>query len=419
MTVARIVLFVALRQLSDRKVLNGIAVVGVALGVITLITLSALLHGFQAKFKEEVIKVSPHVTVSDRRLARDAPMLPTHVGTPTAVEVAGQRPSDRVGRVDRPYELVDLLESMPEVAAACVNIRGQAIASLGPQAQGVDMRGVRALDQDRCTPIADYVTAGSWHSLASMRDGVVLGSGVADRLGAKLGERVQIGTPGGSSESLVVAAIVDIGIPAIDNVRVYVNLSTAQSVLRRPNAVGHLEVRLTNPFESTAFARRLEDISGYECEGWQEANANFLSLFDLNNVVVNIVIAAILTLGGFGILSTQIMIVLQKTRDIAILRSIGFRRSDILGGVMLQGAIVALLGGALGDLLGWWVVRLLADVEVRTDGILKSNTLLVRSDPAFYVYGAAFALAVGISASLVPAFRASRVQPVTVLRGQV
>jgi lipoprotein-releasing system permease protein len=419
MTSTRLVLFIALRQLLERKVLNGIAVGGVALGVLTLITLSAMMQGFQVKFKEEIIKVSPHVTITDRRLAGEQSIAGAFTGGPVAAEVLGERPGDKIGRVQRPRDLIAMLESMPDVEAACANLRGQAIASLGTQTQGLDLRGVLPEEQERCTPLASYVGDDGWASLASKRDGVVIGSGVAIKIGARLGDRVQVGAPLGKTDSLVVVGIMDVGIPAIDNVRAYVNISTAQSLLQRPDAVGHLEVRLKRPFESVAYARRFEAMTGYESEGWQEANANFLALFDMQNVIVQIVVAAVLTLGGFGILSTQIMIVLQKTKDIAILRSVGFQRGDILLSVVIQGAIVALIGGAIGDVLGWRTVELLSHVKMQSDGLVKSNTFLVHKDPAFYIYGAAFALVVGVVASLIPAVRASRVQPVAVLRGLV
>ena len=113
------------------------------------------------------------------------------------------------------------------------------------------------------------------------------------------------------------------------------------------------------------------------------------------------------------------MIVLQKTRDIAILRSIGFRRSDILLGFLLQGAIIALVGAAVGDLVAHYVVLALAHLKTHVEGLVKSETFLVYDDPRFYWYGAGFALFVGLLASVIPAVRGSRVEPVDVLRGQL
>ena len=113
------------------------------------------------------------------------------------------------------------------------------------------------------------------------------------------------------------------------------------------------------------------------------------------------------------------MIVLQKTRDIAILRSVGFHRKDILVAFLLQGAIIAAIGAAIGDVGGHYLVTFLGTLKIKQEGLVKSETFMVFEDPVFYVYGTGFALAVGLLASLIPALRASRVEPVDVLRGQI
>ena len=308
---------------------------------------------------------------------------------------------------------------MPEVEAACAGLSGQAILSFGAKTSGVDMRGVDPEDQNRCTPLANYAQSGSWKAFAGDRDGIVIGVGVADVLGAKVGDRVSLVAPGGRRVTLEVSTITDVGIPAVDKARVYVHLTKAQTVLQRGNDVGRIELRLHQPFQSEVFAARVERLSGYDAEGWQEANANFLALFDLQNLVVSIQIVLILTVGGFGILAIQIMLVLQKTRDISILRSVGLRRSDILGVVLVQGMIVAALGGAAGDLIGWRLVAFLGTLKVKSEGLVKSSQFVVYEDPWFYAYGVAFAIGIGLLASLLPAMRASKVEPVAVLRGQI
>lgn len=136
-------------------------------------------------------------------------------------------------------------------------------------------------------------------------------------------------------------------------------------------------------------------------------------------MIVRFVIGAILLVGGFGILSVQIMIVLQKQRDIAILRSIGLRKDDILRIFLFQGIVISLVGGLIGDGLGKVALVLLARLKVHTEGLVKSETFLIYEDPAFYVYGMLFALSVGVVASLIPAWRGSNVEPVDVLRGQI
>src|SRR5262249_58767655 len=134
--------------------------------------------------------------------------------------------------------------------------------------------------------------------------------------------------------------------------------------------VGRIDVRLTNPDAAPAVTAAVERMFGYDAESWQETNANFLGLFAMQNTIISFVVGAILSVGGFGILAIQIMIVLQKTRDIAILRSVGFRRRDILTAFLLQGAIIALVGGALGDIVGHYVIVMLGKLKTHQERLV-------------------------------------------------
>src|SRR6185503_18108437 len=183
-----------------------------------------------------------------------------------------------------------------------------------------------------------------------------------------------------------------------------------------PDIVGRIDVKLADTDRAPVVADRVERMFGYDAESWQETNANFLAIFVQQNTIISFVVGAILCVGGFGILAIQIMIVLQKTRDIAILRSVGFRRRDILTAFLLQGAIIALIGAAVGDVAGHYVLVALSHLKNRQEGLVKSETFLIFDDPRFYWYGAGFALTVGLLASVIPALRGSRVEPVDVLR---
>ena len=199
----------------------------------------------------------------------------------------------------------------------------------------------------------------------------------------------------------------------------YTTLRSAQALLGRADTISRIEIRLWDTEEAYRVNDMLERMFGYDGESWKESNANFLAIFAMQNMVVGFVIAAILLVGGFGILAIQIMIVLQKQRDIAILRSVGFRRVDILRIFLLQGIIIALIGGITGDLLGKVALHYLGQLKVKAEGLVKSDTFLVYENPDFYAYGILFALVVGVVASFIPAWRGSRVEPVDVLRGQI
>ncbi len=234
---SRVVLFIALRQLWDRKLLNGIAVCGVALGVLTLIGINGIMQGFQQKFLGNILRISPHVTLFDRQL-RPAPPLLARAGDGFVVtQVAHESPSDRNLRINRPEEIVTALEAMDDVVAASKLLVGSAVISRGSQQYPVEVRGIEPTRQDRVTPIASYLLSGNYRQLEAAPDAILLGSGVASRLGAHLGDVIVCGSSLGSRLNLKVVGIFEAAIPPVDNTRVYVSLRTAQTLLGRPDTV--------------------------------------------------------------------------------------------------------------------------------------------------------------------------------------
>ena len=415
----RTILFVATRQLVERKLLNGIAVGGVTLGVLVLIAMNGIMLGFQEKFTSAILKISPHVTLFDTELRPQPVLLQRYVGELVAAQVAHESPNERQSQIKRPYEIVRALQSIPSVEAAAPSVAGTALLEFGGKTKSVDLRGIEVAAQDRVTPIHQYVKSGHLRDLDISGDAIALGIGIADDLGLHVGDTVHAASPGGKPLDLKVVAIFEAEVPPIDKTRGYTTLHTAQALLGRADSITRIEIRLVDPEDAIRMNDRLERTFGYDGESWQESNANFLGIFAMQNMVVRFVIGAILLVGGFGILAIQIMIVLQKQRDIAILRSVGLRRTDILLIFFTQGVIIALVGGALGDGLGKVALHYLAMLPVKAEGLVKSDTFLVHETPSIYAWGIVFALLVGIVASFIPAFRGSRVEPVEVLRGQI
>lgn len=413
------VLFIAVRQLWDRKLLNGIAVGGVTLGVLVLIAMSGIMQGFQKKFTDAILKISPHVILYDTELRPQPPLLSRYTGTFVAAHVTHESPPDRQTRIKSPTEIVRSIETMDEVEAAAGSLQGMVLIEYGGKTKSVDLRGIDVRAQERVTPMEPYAKAGRFGALGVATDGIAVGSGVAEELGLHVGDVVHAAAPGGKPLDLKVVAIFEAEIPPVDKARCYALLRNVQTLIGRPDSIGRIEVRLRDPDAAAAVSARIERAFGYDAESWQESNANFLALFAMQNMVIRFVIGAILLVGGFGILAIQVMIVLQKQRDIAILRSVGLQRRDILRVFLLQGVVIALVGGLLGDVCGKIAIHFLSQLKVHTEGLVKSETFLVYEDPMFYAYGLAFALLMGVVASVLPALRGSRIEPVDVLRGQI
>lgn len=417
LTAVRTILFISWKQLWARKALNSIAVGGVTLGVLVLIVMNGILQGFHQKFTEAILAISPHVILFDTELRAPSSMLERWTNGPVVARLLHEDSSERQKRMQRPREIAEALRGMPGVVGAAASIAGTVLIEFAGKTRSIDIRGIDVVEQERVTSITPFITAGSFGTLRTDSSGVVLGVALAQQLGVRLNDVVHASSDRGPRLDLRVVGLYESGVPVVDKNRGYTQVRSAQALLGRQDVISRIEFKLQDPELAPRFAAEAERLFAYDAESWQETNANFLSTFKTQDIIVSFVIGALLLVGGFGILSVQIMMVLQKQRDIAVMRSIGLRRSDILGVFMLQGFVIALTGGLLGDVLGKVGQHFLAQLKVHLEGTIKTDTFLVAEDPRFYIYGVVFALLVGLVAAFIPAWRASKVEPVDVLRG--
>ncbi len=416
----RVVVFLALRQLWERRLLSMIAILAVTLGVMTLVSMRGIQLGFRLKFLQTIVRVTPQVAVRDEKLSSDPPLLAQYYRDFVAGRVAHETDDERHTRIERPGEVERAIRSLDGVKAAAPSLSGSALLTYAGKELPCEVKGIEPVAQDEVTAIREYMLEGSWAEFAQSRDGILLGSGAAEKLGVKVGDTVTVVGPRGVRLTGKVLGTFAFSVPAIDDGRAFVPLKMAQTVLSRPDVVSRIEVRLADPDTAEVQAQRMQRLFGVRVDSWQKVNADMLSLFTVQDIITGFIIGAILIVGGFGILAIQIMIVLQKTRDVALLRAAGFKRGDVLRMFLLQGGIIASLGAALGDALGHFVLVGVSHIELKATTVVgRTDHMLVDDDPRMYLWGLGFALAVGLLASLIPALRGARVEPVEVLRGMV
>ena len=401
----RSLLFVAGRQLWARKLLNGLAIVSVMLGVFPIIAISGILRGFQGKFVDTILKNTPHVVLTLRQPGES----PGAAFTLEDAEPEGKDPQSLMAEVER----------VPGVARAAGSVSGMALLRLAGRAVPVEVRGVEPARQDETTPLKSNLTEGDFGAFAASADGLLIGAGVARELKAKVGDRVRCVSATGGAAVLTISGVFETTVNLIDKTLVYLPLAKAQALFERTGQVDRIEVRLKDPGQADALAADLAARFSFPAESWRHANANFLGLFDQQNLIISFVLSALLAVGGFGILAIQVMIVLQKRRDIALLRSVGFRGRDVLLIFLFQGLMVAAAGSLLGAVEGHLVLDLLRHTKVDSgETFLHAETWIIWESPIQYLLAVSFALVVGLLSSAFPAWQASQVEPVDVLRGQ-
>jgi lipoprotein-releasing system permease protein len=411
-------LFIAARQLWHRKMLNGISVLGVMLGVLMLIAITGIMRGMQTRFLGTILEVSPHIVVYDQTLATPRTVVDTLLGGISVTHVSRQASSDRQQQIARPRETLAAIRTLDGVTAVAPLVVGSAVMSVGSKELPVEMRGIEPMVQDIVTPMRAWIVRGSLTDLNAAGDGVMVGQQLADLLGVTIGDNVTCASARGVPVSMRVVVLFSSGITALDKGRVYVASRLAQTILGRGDAIDRIEIRLANPDDAPAITARIEALFGYDGESWQTTNASMLSVFVQQNLITGLMIGAVLMVGGFGILSIQIMIVVEKRRDIALLKSVGYSSRNVLTIFLVEGIVVAVVGAILGSIGGHFLLLGMRQIKsVSGMGFNKPSTFAIYEAPIVYVLAFVFSISVGLLASFVPAWRASRVEPVDVLRG--
>jgi lipoprotein-releasing system permease protein len=402
-------------MLARRRRQTVVSVLGVALGVAFFIAIAALMRGFQSYFISQIIDVAPHVTIKDE--LRDPPRQAALIAHPGgAVSVAGVKPLDRVRGIRAAGDKLAMLEAMEGVAAAPI-LSGQALLRYGARDVSATIVGVDPARHARVSNIQKDMTHGRLEDLRATANGLIIGEALAQRLGVAMGDTVAAVAPSGVSLSMKIVGLFRTGIQTLDQQQGYALLKVNQVLQDRPNVVNQIQLRLTDVTRAEPLAREIEARFGDRTESWEEQNANFLTVFVIQNAIMYSVTGAILLVAAFGIYNIISTVVYEKTRDIAILKSLGFTERDIQLLFLLQGMVAGFLGAVLGCVLGAAMIEGLAQVRFGVDAPSGTDRFILARDWRVYVLASFFAVAAAGIAAVIPARRASRLDPVQVVRG--
>jgi lipoprotein-releasing system permease protein len=411
----RLILYIARGMLARRRRQTLVSVLGVALGVGFFIAIAALMRGFQSYFISQIIDVAPHITVKDE--TRTPPIQPAVLLHPEgAVSVRGVKPRDRVRGIRSAGDKLEVLEAMEGVAAASM-LMGQALLRYGSREVSVSVLGVEPERYRRVSNIEKDMTAGRLEDLRITANAIILGEALAQRLGATVGDTITAVSTAGVTLSMKVVGLFHTGLISLDQQQGFVLLKVNQVLQNKPNVINQIIARLQDVRRAEPLARQIEARFGDRTESWEEQNANFLTVFVIQNAVMYSVTGAILLVAAFGIYNIISTVVFEKTRDIAILKSLGFTEGDIQRLFLVQGLVAGLLGAAIGCVLGALMIEMLAQVRFGVDTPAGQDRFILERDWRIYAMASAFAVAAAGIAAVIPSRRASRLDPVHVVRG--
>jgi len=405
-------LYIALRFLTHRKRALLLSLSGVVFGVAIFICTQAQTQGFTRYFIESNIGSNGALVVKSRFRPRYEPLM---VAAKNSKGTAGRRVYFE--GITNPNEIMRVSRHFPCVISCSPVLRGSVSARAGFENATVDLYGIDPALHAQTTDILRQLIDGSFDDFRNNTSAIIIGSRLAELLQTSVGETVQLLAPNGEYWRFNVAAIARAGIGSIDSTRIYSHAKIAQVLLQQPSGASMIIYKLRDRNRAPVLADRFETLFQHSALSWQEREESTLQLFLTLRMSVAITVSLIILLAGFGIFNVLTMSVLAKIKEIAILRSMGYRRKDISAIFLWQGALIAAAGSVLGCLLGALMTWGVSHIPIRLRGLLYTNYFLVTWDWRHYAFATLLALLAVFIASYVPARRAAELAPVVTIRG--
>ena len=397
---------VATRFLREGRMQTVLIIVGVAAGVAVVAYISALITGLQRNTLEKTLGAQAHMTVS----ALEDVVISARTPDAAAAVLSQTQPrAQRPRSIANWRALVPVLEAMPEVAAVSPTVTGAGLAVRGEATKSIALIGVELERYERIVHLSSKIVAGE----ARLGPGEgIIGRELADDLGVRVGDRIGLIT-GGVTDSLRVTALVDLGVRELNRRTVIVPLRTAQSLAGLPGGATSLDITLKDIWSAQSLAADLSRRFPYKVESWQQANASLVAALNAQSISTGVIRAVVMVVVVLGIASVLVVSVVQKRREIGILRAMGATQGQILRVFLLQGAIVGAVGSALGVLLAVGLIWVFTTLVRGSDGLpLFAITL----SPVLALQVAGVATLCGVLAAVAPARRAAKLDPAQAIR---
>lgn len=396
---------VALRFLREGRTQTLLILAGVSAGVAVIIFLSALITGLQASIIGRTLGTQAHVVVRPPEdVAR--PVLGRE-GVGTIIEKREQR----LRSIDQWERWIPAIEATPGVVAVSPMVSGPAFAVRGTANKSVALLGVDPARYQRIVRITDYMVQGDYRVAGT--DGVI-GIELARDLGVTLGDKLRIVSAQDRDDVISIVGIFDVGNKDLNRRWVFITLKLAQNLLDLAGGVSSIDVTVDRIFEAETVARTIESRTGMLVESWMQTNAQLLAALNNQTITNRLIRAFVILIVALGIASVLVVSVVQKSKEIGILRAMGASRRSVMAVFLIQGALLGAIGAMIGALAGAALVRAFAGVFRNPD-----RTILFRPevDATLFVSTCAMAVVIGTLAAALPARRAARMDPVAAIRG--
>jgi lipoprotein-releasing system permease protein len=397
---------VAFRFMRDGLAQTLLIILGVGLGGGVIIFMSAVLSGLQGNVVRRTLNFqAPIVILPPDQVAR-----PLRSEARAEVAARVQPRSQQLRSIDQWQKVREQVARTPGVVALTPVVSGPGFALRGDANKAVTITGIEPETYFDVIALPEKIVAGRHH--VGPLD-IIIGTELSADLGAGVGDKLRLATASGAAATLTVIGIFDFGNKSVNERSVYIALRSAQNLLDLTGGVTALEVKVLDPFAAEQVAEIIRAGTDLQVDSWIRTNAQFFTAMAAQ-IVTNTLIRVFVGLTvALGIASVLVVSVIQKSREIGILRAMGTSRQQVLRVFLIQGGAMGLAGSVLGSLLAWSFLLVWRAVARNPDG---TPMFIIEMEPSLFAIAAVGATLVGILAAAAPARRAARLDPVVAIR---
>ena len=416
----KVILSISKTHLLSRIKQSSIAALGVTFGIGTFIILVSFMTGLNGLLDGLILNRTPHVHIYNEIKPSERQPLDLYDKWENSFKlVHSVKPKLTQAKIHNALPLIQELRKNPDVKGAIPQLKSQIFYISGSIELGGNLVGIDVLEEVRLFNFGDYVVKGSPEALNNYENGILIGSGVAEKMSLDIGNTVQISTVRGDLFPFKIVGIYQSGLADIDNIQSFASLKTVQKILGEPkNYFTDINVKLFDIEKAVPMARNIENQFNLTAVDIKTANAQFETGTSIRNLITYAVSITLLIVAGFGIYNILNMMIYEKMNDIAILKATGFSGKDVQYIFISQAILIGLFGGILGLVVGYSISSVIDTLPFETEALPTIKTYPVNYSVWYYVIGISFAIISTFLAGYLPSRKARKIDPVEIIRGQ-
>ncbi|MCB0631665.1 MAG: FtsX-like permease family protein [Saprospiraceae bacterium] len=392
-----------------------VAVLSVTFGISMYIFMNSFMAGVNNAQTEISFTSMAHIKIYND-LPQEVPvLLPKPSDQQTVVFVNNARNIRYSEGIKNTTPILETLSTFAEVSQITQQLNQNVFFRNGVTRVSGNLSGIIPESEDQLFHTSEYLVGGDLYELDRRPDGIILGIGLAEKIGVKNGDNISLLTPEGVSKIFRVVGIIETGAAGADKSRALISIATARQLFSKNRSYAtEILVNVQDYNQAKEVAQLMAPSIAYKVEPWQEGNSQLDSANVLRDILAIAVSLTILIVAGFGIYNIMNMTVNEKIKEIAILKAMGFNGRDIVQIFLFQSVVIGFVGGLVGLLLGYLISRLIDNVPFK---IATLTTLPIEFDSSDYFLAFLFGIIITFIAGYLPARNASRVDPVEIIRG--